>query len=287
MSNQTVSQLVMGVWNNRYSLQEVEEHIIKYPSDINTAHDGRSVLMIACMHGDIELVELLLAHDVDINWVSYDSSSALDCALSRYDLGIVELLVSRAADIESYLSTAVMQACDNRDLEMLELVVRVGAGVNNRVPSISVYPALMLVISDIRTVTDVDIIKLLIGAGADINYSSQVNRTTALMLVCKALNRFVWSIRLIAVEKLHIEATALLLDAGADVDAQCVDGFSPLMYTLMRTPSPTAISTVKLLLDHRANTHLEDNQHQTALTYLERVNGNAHAQELRALLASV
>ena len=57
-----------------------------------------------------------------------------------------------------------------------------------------------------------------------------------------------------AAQKSHLEVAQLLLDEGADPDAQDDDGRTPIMHACQEGQ----VSSVKLLLQYQANINLKD-----------------------------
>jgi hypothetical protein len=94
--------------------------------------EGESLLHKAARYGNIEIVEFLLDHGADVNFISsYDTS--LCTAAENGHTEIVKLLLSRGAfvdGVDGSIMTPLMLAAREGCTEMTEILLKAGAEVN-------------------------------------------------------------------------------------------------------------------------------------------------------------
>ena len=195
-------------------LQQVNE-ALDTGADINTTgRDGNAVpfdiggigehnsiamtpLMLAAYNGHLEVARLLVERGANL-------ANALSCAIRRDRVAVVRLLIDRGADVNENLGVTVLEwALKGGHLPILQLLADKGASLdfgdrNGRSP-------LAWVNSEVA--------KWLIGAGATVDARDQRWSRTALF----------W-----AVGEDDVEKAKLLLAAGADVNAEDLDGGTPI-----------------------------------------------------------
>ncbi|HLH00225.1 MAG TPA: ankyrin repeat domain-containing protein [Bryobacteraceae bacterium] len=275
-------------------------------SDVNTK-DGRgsTPLMYAAAFGSLEEMQALIAAGADVNAKNaFDSTALLVCAS---DLAKVQLLLDKGADVNAQSKpgrTALMIAAGhNGASDVVKLLLDRGANVNAR--DASGDSALL----EATSAGDIAIVKLLLEKNADVN-AAQVGMgsgtgTTGLtplmsaagegnaelvkmLLAKRASVNAVSSARgqevkngplaLGLLTPLHLavatgqgpEAAALLLAAGAKVDAQDVRGMTPLMLAVSSDRADPR--TVKLLLDNRADPRIQSKTGESALDWARKFN---------------
>lgn len=141
---------------------------------------------------------------------------------------------------------------------------------------------------------DLELVKLLLDAGADSALENNVGETALMraamhghykvvdLLLARGANinqkssQDLWTALMYAANNDHFEVVKLLLKAGAHIDAQNSDGDTALMIAVREG----FVQIVRFLLEEGAYTHLKNNQNQTALD-IARAGGN---QEILKLL---
>ena len=234
-------------------------------------------LLIACFHGHVEIVKLLLASGADVNLTDTLGQSPLFFAIESGSIDVVGELLESGADVHHLGKTrfnALMQACGQGHLEIVAMLLERGADINGNVPG---EPA-PLSIAVMKGHTAV--VKMLLERGAETEGSGP-RSVLALTKACI---------------KGDLEMTRLLLEYGAnpspkdflvsplwaaacnghlaivdellrhDVNIDVVDrtfGRSPLMMACTNEFTTVA----RRLIDHGANPNLENSHGATPLFY--------------------
>jgi ankyrin repeat protein len=187
------------------------------------------------------------AATLDVNERAPDGSTALQWAVYEGDVARVRTLLNEGADVaaaNNYGANAMQLAAEVANLEILELLLDAGADPDS--PNPEGQTALMLVA---RT-GNVDAARLLIDRGATIDAREGWGQQTALM----------W-----ASARRHPAIMQVLLDEGADVDAQSIHrdykrhvtaegraksldsgGLTPLLYAAREN----CLACVDVLIEH-------------------------------------
>jgi hypothetical protein len=130
----------MSLWNAKsFELAEWKK-LISQGANVNEqdVSSGNTPLHSACYQGELELVKLLLEHNVDVNLVNKKLSTALHFVClgverTRERQKIVHLLVENKADIDQVdteNSTALHFACTGGDVVLVSTLVQLGASVS-------------------------------------------------------------------------------------------------------------------------------------------------------------
>jgi len=110
---------------------------------------------------------------------------------------------------------------------------------------------------------DIEIVKLLLNAGADVNAIGNYGQTALIL----------------AAQDAHLDVVRLLLNAGANVDAQNTFGETALIMAILGYGNN--LDVVRLLLDRGADVELTNDQGKTALTLATELNEDKIAESIR------
>src|SRR6266480_4593763 len=148
--------------------------------------------------------------------------------------------ISQSTPQQAGLDEAFLEAVQNRDLTKIEALLKNGANINAR-SSINRYYALQYAVDW----PDVNLVKLLLDKGADINLTNDAGDTA--LMVATSIND--------PMSKLIVK---LLLDRGADVQA----GGNRALFNAAEEAGP---EIVRLLLKKGANPKARDAEGNTVL----------------------
>lgn len=222
-------KLIMMVKKTPEVINMIKQIIENNPEEISKKNkNGWNALMFSCLHGNSEIVEMLLNSkniNLDINLKNNSGDAAL--MLVHKNTGAVDRL------------------------EIVKLLINTGADVNLR--NSNNATVLFAVCELCNTNYDVQIIKLLIKAGADVNLQIYYGYS-ALMLACWFSNT-----------TSSIEIVKILLEAGSNVNAQNLENYTALKYACQFSNTSSSIETVKLLLKYKANFDHSDKYSKSAL----------------------
>lgn len=221
---------------------------------------GSTMLSIAALMGHTEVVALLLEHGADVNVKSRDGGTALHAAAFLGRVETVKLLLEKGADTTLRDGRGGI-AIDGAKLDwtfakgiiaMLQLEVdeaEVKAGRNKVIELLSGQPSNSSQshnLWEVVAAVDLSAIKDALDDGVDLNAQDPQFGSTPLS----------W-----AALMGHTEVVALLLERGADVNAQNRDGATPLHSAAFLGRA----ETVKLLLEKGADPKLRNNTGSTAI----------------------
>lgn len=156
-------------------------------------------LLDATKRNDSKTAQALIQQGLDVNAHQASGVTALHWAAHWDDLGTAESLIGKGANVNAADDTGVtplMLACINGSASMVDRLLKAGA-----LPNVGQETAVM---AAART-GNVDVMKLLLAHGGDVNAKESERGQTALM----------WA----ASEK-HPDLVRLLLEKGADVHAR-------------------------------------------------------------------
>ena len=279
--------------SDQYGLGEVLDE------DSEEDEDGtESLLVTAVRNGDLDSVKILLKYKADVevrekyqrdNWSSITRASLFWAADFGY-IDILRCLIENGVDINSfsadnYNCTPLMKAVENGDKDVVTFLIDHGANV--AIKDKCGYTALhraCIIYHDCSP----EVLSCLIENGADVNLSTDKNRTP-LMTACEYghVNTVTFLIEHGANVNLQdwtgltavhyavrgsqaCEILSCLMENGADVDAKTCGGLTPLMIAAER--GDTKVAT--FLIEHGANVDLPDKIGATALCYALKCPGN-------------
>ncbi|OQR93089.1 type I inositol triphosphate receptor [Achlya hypogyna] len=211
---------------------------------------GATPLMLAVTEGHAAVVDLLVAHPVDLDVVDSEHRTALVCALDDEDDAHVDLatqLVAAGADVNiANLNgySALHLAIQLGSLELARQLLEVGAAMEaTTAPDYGRDTPLTLALDLERN----DIAHFLIASGALVNVSNSEAKTPLHL----------------AVDKQNGGLVEALLDKGADIEATDLYGSTALMVAAVEKRD---LAMTQLLLAHDAKIDTSNNNADTLLS---------------------
>jgi ankyrin repeat protein len=198
-------------WAVRLDDVELAKALVRAGADVKaTNRYGVTPLSLASTNGNAAMVELLLDAGADPNTALPGGETALMTAARTGKIGAVKALLSRGADVNAKESgqgqTAIMWAAAEGHTEVVEALIE--AGADFRTPLDSGFTPLFFAVREGR----IGVVRALLKAGADVNETMQPRtRRTRVRPGTSAL--------LLAAANAHFELGAILLEAGADPNA--------------------------------------------------------------------
>lgn len=199
--------------NNRV---EVIELLKRHGADGDDDIESLEMLHF-CAVGDVSAIRKALTGGADVSYFDYDKRTALHVACSEGHVEVVEILLLNGASpdaVDRKNRTPVDDAITNGRRDVLRILKRYGATIPRHVHESDgdhVHALGVELIEESAKGSERDV-KQCLDYGADVNFK-HYDRRTALHLAC--------------VEG-HIEIVKILLDAGADIDAEDRWGITPL-----------------------------------------------------------
>ena len=223
-------------------------------------------------------------------------------AVVKWDLNMITAILDGGGDVNSKgnrhdtaLLTASKAPCKTGALELFSLLLSRGADANavhasGRTP--------LIFACDSISPPPSEVITLLLGHGANLHtttdscspLSCAVHRKhhglmTRLFLLGAAPDRFALHA---AIDLVDIDVLSLLLDRGADVNALCNGGLTPLLRLVSLEPlSRQHVNMTTLLIDRGADVEARDGEGLTALSRLCRMaeTASSHLSIIKRLVA--
>jgi ankyrin repeat protein len=219
--------------------------------DVNAAEaDGTTALHWAIHHGDVELVDRLIAAGANVNLANEYGATPMSEAAVLGDAAVIEKLLQAGGDVDSPNAdgqTALMVVARTSNVDAARLLLERGAKVN-AVETRKGQTALMWATAQSRP----EMMDLLIEHGADINAHSKRNEWERLVTAeprQKNLPSGGFTPLLYAARQGCLACARLLLDAGAAIDSPDPDGVTPLLLANLNAHFETA----KFLVERGAN----------------------------------
>ncbi len=174
----------------------------------------------------------------------YDIGAQEEFLFSSINIDRVIEAIKKFNVIDSTESmTPLMHACRKENINIVKSLIDAGADVN-------AYD-MMVGLTPLMFTSNIDIAKLLINAGADVNYSNGF--MTPLMLACDNEN---------------YEMAKLLIDAGADVNYKNMRNLTALMISVEKKQQ----DIIKLLVDKGADVNIKTLDGFSPLEYAKKNN---------------
>lgn len=168
---------------------------------------GDTALKYACAGGHAEMVRWLLSHGVDPDERDDFGQTALMVAAEHGAADCVGALLAAGADWRAETRTKDSAITSAATVDVVRRLLAAGADINTI--SGSGYPLL----KSAAEAGDVEFVKALLELGADPDVTSTGDTPVH--------SAVMWD---------HLDIVEILLDAGANPNAQDVDGWTPLMY---------------------------------------------------------
>lgn len=210
-------------------------------------------------------------HNTNLNIINDEGQSLLILATLKDNLEIVELLIDSGVNVnlqDNSGNNALMVAIDNKiDFDIIKLLIISGTDINLR-NNIGDTALIIAVKKD----SSLTLIEFLINAGADINIINN-NGDNALKIasekkynsIIKLLTKtnFVNFGPLGLIERGNNEGLKKYFEKTNNINTRNNDNITPLMYAIMYE----RIDMIKLLIRKGANVHLKDKYGRTPLIY--------------------
>jgi uncharacterized protein len=257
--------------------------LLQQKADANARQaDGTTALMWAAHWGDLETASLLLAAGANPSAANRDGATPLFLAAENGNAGIIAKLVDAGADANAPVllhgETALMMAARSGHADAVRLLLDRGA-TPNAAETLRGTTALMWAAEQGHA----EVVKLLIAHGAEIEAKSGVfaplrRRGLGFAPVRAGTGRIPGdtpvkgglTALIFAAREGALDTVRALVEAGASVNGQCVDGSAPLLVAVQNGFYRVAA----FLLDHGADPNLPNLKGWTPL-YLAVKNRNA------------
>lgn len=146
---------------------EKVEAALKSGVDVNDADHGTrfTALHLACYEGHLDVVKLLMKHNVDITQLAQNDLSPLHLAAFNGHTKVVELLLENDAKIDAQDregKTPLLHACTGSFAKTVELLIEKGANINIREATEGYTPLMMA-----AGIGEVEVVKVLLRNDAD------------------------------------------------------------------------------------------------------------------------
>lgn len=217
--------------------------------------DGSTALLWAVHHGDVDLVQRLLAAGADVKAGNQYGATPMSEAAIVADVAVLDALLRAGADADSPNAdgqTALMVVARSGNVAAAELLLKHGANVNAREERKG-QTVLMWATAESQPA----MVKTLLAHGADANARSTVydweRRVTAEPRM-KNMPSGGFTPLLYAAREGCLECARDLVAAGAQINMTDPDGITPLLNALLNAHFDTA----KYLLGAGANPHKWD-----------------------------
>lgn len=191
--------------------------MLQFTTDFSYLNSRYDILFIACIHGHLPLVRMLLNDSIvgvvghELDWPTYISeTTALQAAALRGHTAVIRLLIAHGADIHyAQRESALNRAARNGHQEVAEVLLAHGADINAR--ALRTTP-----LGTAAANGEVSMLRFLLARGADVH--AHKCGEEALFL---------------AAGKGYELVVRALVEAGVDANGPGPEGKSPMLQALM------------------------------------------------------
>ena len=243
------------------SLVDIVTLLLKHGADVNFHHRyAASALHLAESHGELEVAHILLKYKADFNSRDINGNTPLHILSGRRPgrykeddiLDHAKLLLKYGADMNSQDNrnqTPLHVAMRKESFALARILIEHGANAQAE-DDYGTTPLHILSASRIHDNHALDLVRLLLGRGAEVNRLVK-DKQTPLHLAMRS-NWF--------------KLAQILLDHGADANAEDIYGWTPLLLlSATQIRDDKALDLVRLLLEHGAELDKRNNDGQTPL----------------------
>ena len=230
----------------RASCKEVIQTIIDLGADVNAINKyHETVLLIACMHGKIDAINVLLEAEADTNITEIDGHTCLHKAVNaNCGTRVVQAIIDHGADVNAinkYNKTALLIACMDGKIDAINVLLEAGADTN-----ITETDGHTCLHKAVNANCDEQTVQAIIDHGADVNAINKDNETALLIACMNGQN----------------DAINVLLKAGADTNITETDGHTCLHIAVNANCGKRAVQAI---IDHGADVNAINKDNETAL----------------------
>jgi uncharacterized protein len=238
--------------------------LLKQPAEVKAVDaDGTTPLHWAVRADDLDLATRLLKAGANVRAANRYGVTSLSLAAVNGNAAMARLLLGAGADANEIVSrgqTVLMTASRTGNADIVTALIDKGADVNARETQLG-ETALMWAASENHAAA----VKVLVARGAEVDARSKTvifpKDRFGLEGVQTILPRGNWTALMYAARDGAPAATAALLDAGAQINAQDPDGTTPLVRAIWNSHYDTA----KVLLERGADPNIVDTADMAAL----------------------
>ncbi|MGZ8400749.1 MAG: quinoprotein dehydrogenase-associated putative ABC transporter substrate-binding protein [Hyphomicrobium sp.] len=243
----------------------------------NWLADGADItqeLSNAVIADDFDRVKFLVSKGADVNKVDGQGWTPLQSAARQRRDKMVKLLIELGADPNAGDPTPLVAALMRDHVPSVKALIELGA--DKEKPGQDIFKPLPLAIAEDKY----ESAKALMEAGADVNSLSGTDQLTPLMIAAGQTSPAEGAMFLPGSTR-PTDIARGLIDRGADVNAQSINGVTPLMIAATHNNAPM----IGMLIDAGADVSLKNKLGQTAAEVAEK-NGNLEAQQAILVLSS-
>ena len=237
---------------------EVVQALLSHGVDVNvTDWWGQTALFAAASRGNVEVVQTLLTHGVDVNLTDQRGQTALFAAASVGNVEVVQVLLSHGVDVnvtDELGQTALFAAARVGNAGIVQTLLSHGGDVN--VTDYEGQTALFAAAG----VGNVEVVRVLLSHGVDVNVTDELGQT-ALFAAARVGNAGI---------------VQTLLSHGGDVNVTDYEGQT----ALFAAAGVGNVEVVQALLSHGVDVNVTDELGQTALFAAARVGSAGVVQTL-------
>jgi uncharacterized protein len=228
-------------WAVRIGYAETAAVLIRAGGRVTVSNRyGATPLYLACFNGNTAMIRLLLDSGADVNSVDPTGESALMTAVRSGNLQAVKLLVDRGAIVDArdpaFQQTALMFAVRENQPDIVRLLIETGADINARTRT-GPTPRFELPNSRPGFSNGVGIVR---GGWSERGLRAPIPGAMFPLLYAARDGR--------------LEATRILVAAGADVNQTDANGITPLLLAILNNQ----IDVARFLMDHGGDVNAKD-----------------------------